>query len=173
VRAGYQQAGKGGDTASGRKKAIDGGLHGAMPREYADRIAGRAALEDFMQRHSLMPGHSLNPRLSVIVATIALLSVPGGTVLAQTTPNAGAATTTAPAAAPPAATPPAASTTAAPAVKTETTTTEPAKPAKKQTAKKMTRQQEIDKSIDSGTVPARYRSSVPKEYHHLIPFDKR
>jgi hypothetical protein len=37
----------------------------------------------------------------------------------------------------------------------------------------MTRQQEIDKSIDSGTVPGRYRSSVPKEYHHLIPFDKR
>ena len=120
-----------------------------------------------MQRLSLMP------RISLIFTTIALVSVPGGIVLAQTTPNTGAATTTAPAAAPPAATPPAATTTAAPAAKTETTTTEPAKPTKKKSTKKMTRQQEIDKSIDSGTVPARYRSSVPKAYHHLIPFDKR
>jgi hypothetical protein len=151
--------------ASSRKKAIDGGLHGAMPRDYADRIAGRAALEDFMQRHSLMP------KLSLIFATIALVALPAGRVLAQATPNTGAATTpAAPAAAPP---PAAATTTTAPAAKTEATTTEPAKPAKKKTAKKMTRQQEIDKSIDSGTVPARYRSSVPKEYHHLIPFDKR
>lgn len=116
-----------------------------------------------MQRLSLMP------RVSLFVTTIALVTVPGGIVLAQTTPNTGAATTTAPAAA----TPPAATTTAAPAAKTETTTADPAKPTKKKTAKKMTRQQEIDKSIDSGTVPARYRSSVPKEYHHLIPFDKR
>ena len=37
----------------------------------------------------------------------------------------------------------------------------------------MTRQQEIDRSVDSGTVPARYRNSVPKEYHQYIPFDKR
>ena len=36
----------------------------------------------------------------------------------------------------------------------------------------MTRQQEIDKSIDSGTVPSRYRKSVPKEYQHYIPFAK-
>ena len=106
-------------------------------------------------------------RLSLIAATMALASLPAGMVLAQTTPNSGTGTTTA---APPAATPPAATTTTAPAAKTETTTTEP---AKKKPAKKMTRQQEIDKSIDSGTVPARYRSSVPKEYHHLIPFDKR
>ncbi len=113
-------------------------------------------------------------RLSVITATVALVSLPAGLVLAQTTPGTGAApTTTTPAATAPAATPPAAATTAAPAAKTETTTTEPAKPAQKKSAKKMTRQQEIDKSIDSGTVPARYRSSVPKEYHHLIPFDKR
>ena len=106
-------------------------------------------------------------RLSLIAATMALVSLPAGMVLAQTTPNSGTGTTTA---APPAATPPAATTTTAPAAKTETTTTEP---AKKKPAKKMTRQQEIDKSIDSGTVPSRYRSSVPKEYHHLIPFDKR
>ena len=137
-----------------------------------------------MQRLFLMPILSLVPRLSLIFATIALVVLPAGLVLAQTPPNTGAATTPdAPAAAPPAATPPAAATTTppaaatttttAPAAKTETTTTEPAKPAKKQAAKKMTRQQEIDKSIDTGTVPARYRSQVPKEYHHLIPFDKR
>jgi hypothetical protein len=37
----------------------------------------------------------------------------------------------------------------------------------------MTRQQEIDKSIDRGTVPARYRSRVPKEYRHYVPFEKQ
>jgi hypothetical protein len=51
-----------------------------------------------------------------------------------------------------------------------TTTTE--QPTKKKKPAKMTRQQEIDKSIDSGTVPARYRKSVPKEYQQYIPFAK-
>ena len=121
-----------------------------------------------MQRFSLIQ------RPLLMVATIALVFPPAGMVLAQGTPNTAAPAATAPAAPPPAATPPAAATTTAPAAKTETTTaTEPAKPAKKKAAKKMTRQQEIDKSIDTGTVPARYRSQVPKEYHHLIPFDKR
>lgn len=115
-------------------------------------------------------------RFSLIAATMALAALPAGMGLAQTAPNTGAApAATAPAATPPAATTPpaAATTTPPPAASKEATTTEPAKPAKKKAAKKMTRQQEIDKSIDSGTVPARYRSSVPKEYHHLIPFDKR
>ena len=99
-------------------------------------------------------------RLCLMAAVVALVSLPAGQAPAQTAPNSGSG-----AAAPAAATPPAAST---------TTATEPAKPTKKKSAKKkMTRQQEIDKSIDSGTVPSRYRSSVPKEYHHLIPFDKR
>ena len=49
---------------------------------------------------------------------------------------------------------------------------EKAAPKKKKPAK-MTRQQEIDRSVDRGTVPARYRNSVPKEYHQYIPFDKR
>jgi hypothetical protein len=40
-------------------------------------------------------------------------------------------------------------------------------------SKKSKRQQEIDKSVESGTVPSRYRSSVPKEYHHLIPWAKQ
>ncbi|MDP1867946.1 hypothetical protein [Bradyrhizobium sp.] len=120
-----------------------------------------------------MPILSFVPRLSLMAATMALVTLPAGIGMAQTTPNTGAApAATAPASPPPAATtPPAAATATVPAAKTETT--EPAKSAKKKAAKKMTRQQEIDKSIDSGTVPARYRSQVPKEYHHLIPFDKR
>jgi hypothetical protein len=117
-----------------------------MRQDYADRIVGRADLEVFMQR------------LCLIAATIALVSLPAGIVLAQTTPNAGTGTAT-----------------TAPAAKTETTTAEPAKSANKKPAKKkkMTRRQEIDKSIDSGTVPSRYRSSIPKRYHQYIPFDKR
>ncbi len=43
------------------------------------------------------------------------------------------------------------------------------KAAKKKSAKKKS---ETDQSIESGTVPKRYKSSVPKEYHHLIPFSK-
>lgn len=94
-------------------------------------------------------------RFFLIAATIALVSSPASIVLAQGTPSTGAGTTT-----------------TAPA-STATTAAESAKPAKKKAAKKMTRQQEIDKSIDSGTVPARYRSSVPKQYQQYIPFDKR
>jgi hypothetical protein len=37
----------------------------------------------------------------------------------------------------------------------------------------MTREQELNHSIDTGTVPSRYRSQVPKEYQQYIPFDKR
>jgi hypothetical protein len=103
------------------------------------------------------------PRLAAAAVTFLLLPVTA--VLAQNAPSTGAGTTTAPAAtaAPDATTTPPAA----------TTSTEPAKTPKKRTAKKMTRQQEIDKSVDNGTVPARYRSSVPKEYQQYIPFDKR
>ena len=45
--------------------------------------------------------------------------------------------------------------------------------SKKPAKKKMTRQQEIDHSVDSGTVPARYRSSVPKQYQQYVPFEKQ
>ena len=38
--------------------------------------------------------------------------------------------------------------------------------------KKSKQQKEVDSSVESGTVPKRYRSSVPKQYHHLIPFAK-
>jgi hypothetical protein len=96
------------------------------------------------------------PRLVVAVSAAALVVLPAGTALAQDAPSGGTA--------------PAATATAAP----ETTAPEKEKaaPEKKKPAK-MTRQQEIDRSVDRGTVPARYRNSVPKEYHQYIPFDKR
>ena len=132
-------------------------------------------------------------KFSRIAAVAALfLSVPAGALLAQGTPTAatpdtGAGATPAPTPAPapaaaPAATPPAttAATTTAPATSTPTTaapaatttTTEPATGTKKKKSARMTRQQEIDRSIDSGTVPSRYRKSVPKEYQQYIPFAK-
>jgi hypothetical protein len=82
-----------------------------------------------------------------------------GAALAQSTPSTGPAPTTA-----------APSTTAAdtaPAAEKGKAAPKKKKPAR------MTRQQEIDRSIDQGTVPARYRSSVPKEYQQYVPFDKR
>lgn len=100
-------------------------------------------------------------RLVAAASAVAFLVLPSGVALAQGAPGGG----TAPA---PAATAPA----------PEAKAPEDAAPQKKMTAKKKksaraTRQQEIDRSIDSGTVPARYRNSVPKEYHQYIPFDKR
>ena len=128
-------------------------------------------------------------KLSRLVAAAAVfVCVPAGVLMAQNTPNAGAETATQPAPTPapaatapppaataPEATPPAAAapTAAAPApavAAPATTTTE--RTTKKKKSAKMTRQQEIDRSIDSGTVPARYRRSVPKEYQHYIPFAK-
>jgi hypothetical protein len=88
------------------------------------------------------------------------------------------AATTAPApATAPAATPPTAATTPAPATEPAATppaatTAEPAIPTKKKKAVKISRQQEIERSIATGTVPARFRRSVPKEYQHYIPFAK-
>ena len=90
----------------------------------------------------------------------ALVLLPAGVALAQGAPSGGTATATS---------------TAAPETKAPENTAsaqEKAAPKKKKPAK-MTRQQEIDRSVDRGTVPARYRNSVPKEYHQYIPFDKR
>ena len=95
-------------------------------------------------------------RLVVAASVAALLSLPAGVALAQSAPNSGTGTTTA-----------APSTTAAETAEKEKPATRKKKPAK------MTRQQEIDRSIDRGTVPARYRGSVPKEYQQYIPFDKQ
>jgi hypothetical protein len=93
----------------------------------------------------------------VAASAAALVFLPAGVALAQDAPSGGTATAaTSPAAAP------------------ETAAPEKGKAApKKKKPARMTRQQEIDRSIDRGTVPARYRSSVPKEYQQYIPFDKR
>ena len=124
-------------------------------------------------------------KYSRIVAVAALfLCMPAGALQAQNTlptatpdTGAGAAPAPAPAASPtvaapattttPATTTPTTTTTTAP-----TTTTEHATATKKKKTARMTRQQEIDKSIASGTVPSRYRKSVPKEYQQYIPFAK-
>jgi hypothetical protein len=45
-------------------------------------------------------------------------------------------------------------------------------PAKDRKKTKMTRRQEIEHALKTGTVPSRYRSSVPKEYQKYIPFEK-
>jgi hypothetical protein len=135
--------------------------------------------------------------IAAAVAAIMFVSCPAGLALAQNAPASGtdtatppaasgpAATTPAPAAAPAETTPAPAATTAAPApaattsapatssstATTKDTNTTPAKETRKK--KRMTRQQEIDHSIATGTVPSRYRSSVPKEYQKYIPFDKK
>lgn len=106
----------------------------------------------------------------LLAATAALLlTMHMPLALAQGAPAAGGTAT------PPATTAaPAATTAPAAATDTSSQPTDSRKSASKKPAKKkMTRQQEIDHSIDSGTVPARYRSSVPKQYQQYIPFDKR
>ena len=105
-------------------------------------------------------------RVMVAASAAALVLLPAGVALAQGAPSSGPA--------------PAATSTAAPEAKApENTAPENTAPAREGAASKkkkparMTRQQEIDRSIDRGTVPARYRNSVPKEYQQYIPFDKR
>jgi len=101
--------------------------------------------------------------LVAATALVALLSAPAGMALAQTTPPSTAV--------PSAATTQPAATTAAPS---ETAATDkPAARRGKKSARKLTRRQEIDRSVDRGTIPARYRNSVPKEYQQYIPFEKR
>jgi hypothetical protein len=99
-------------------------------------------------------------RVMVAASAAALVFMPA-VARAQGTPSGGTA--------------PAATSTAAPETKASENTApekEKAAPKKKKPAK-MTRQQEIDRSVDRGTVPARYRNSIPKEYHQYIPFDKQ
>ena len=100
-------------------------------------------------------------RVMVAASVAALVFLPAGVALAQDAPGGGTA---------PAATSAAAPETKAP--ENAASEKEKAAPKKKKPAR-MTRQQEIDRSVDRGTVPARYRNSVPKEYHQYIPFDKR
>jgi hypothetical protein len=105
-------------------------------------------------------------RVMVAASAAALVLLPAGVALAQDAPGGGTA--------------PAATSTAAPETKApENTASENTAPEKEKAAPKkkkparMTRQQEINRSVERGTVPARYRNSVPKEYHQYIPFDKR
>ena len=109
-------------------------------------------------------------RVMVAASAAALVFLPAGVALAQGAPSGG--TAPAPAAAAPEAKAPESK---APENKaTENTGPEKEKAAtKKKKPAKMTRQQEIDRSVDRGTVPARYRNSIPKEYHQYIPFDKQ
>jgi hypothetical protein len=134
-------------------------------------------------------------RIVILATTVAMLSWPAGLALAQGATEADpskdqssgsrslSGSTTAQPAAPE--TPAAAST-----GKPQSASTEPAAKgdqaaktgkgdeAAKDAAKsekpkrKMTRRQEIDRAIDTRTVPSRYRSSVPKEYQKYIPFDR-
>lgn len=105
--------------------------------------------------------------LAATAALLLMMQTP--LALAQSAPAAGGTAT------PPATSAAPAATTAAPSATTDSSSqpTDARKSASKKPAKKMTRQQEIDHSIDTGTVPARYRSSVPKQYQQYIPFDKR
>jgi hypothetical protein len=98
-----------------------------------------------------------------------------------TPPAAAPAPASEPAAPAPAAAAPAAPA-AAPAAPAPTAATTPddapAKTAsgshvKKTPHRRVSRNGEIDRSINNGTVPARYRNSVPREYQQYIPFDKR
>ena len=97
----------------------------------------------------------------VVVAAwaVSLVFVPAGVALAQGAPSGGTA--------------PGATSTTAPEAKVPENTAAEKKAVPKKKPTRMTRQQEIDRSVDRGTVPARYRNSVPKEYHQYIPFDKR
>lgn len=130
--------------------------------------------------------------IASLAATAILLCAPLGVALAQNAPDpatpAAPATTAAPAApvpaAPAAQTPPA--TASAPAAQSvnapaanppaanppATATTDTAPGTRKKKTAGVTRRHEIERSIDSGTVPSRYRSSVPKEYQQYIPFSK-
>ena len=101
-------------------------------------------------------------RVMVAASAAALVFLPAGAALAQGAASGG----TAPAAAPEAKAP------ESMAPENTAPENEKAVPKKKKPAK-MTRQQEIDRSVDRGTVPARYRNSIPKEYHQYIPFDKQ
>ena len=99
-------------------------------------------------------------RVMVAASAAALVFLPAGVALAQGAPSGGTA--------------PAPTAAAPEAVAPENTAPEKEKAVpKKKKPVKMTRQQEIDRSVDRGTVPARYRNSIPKEYHQYIPFDKQ
>jgi hypothetical protein len=108
----------------------------------------------------------------VAASAAALVFLPAGVALAQGAPSGGTAPPAPPAAAAPEAKAPENAAPENKATENAAPEKEKAAPKKKKPAK-MTRQQEIDRSVDRGTVPARYRNSIPKEYHQYIPFDKQ
>src|ERR1700760_4418597 len=110
------------------------------------------------------------------IALITALSLPAPFALAQTPATGNDAP--APAASPSPAAPapeakpaPSASPTASAPPSSEKKTASPRK--KKSTLPRAMTQQEIDHSVESGTVPSRYRRQVPKEYQQYVPFDKQ
>jgi len=123
------------------------------------------------------PAPSASVPASTATAPPSNATAPASTAIAPALTAAPAPTAAAPA--PPATAPTPTTTATAPAGKAaapvatapDAANTEHATKKKKQSAR-MTRQQEIEKSIDTGTVPARYRNSVPKEYQQYIPFAK-
>jgi len=155
-----------------QKSGRSGASHGARVADRGEHTGQNHVCFGIASMTSLANSRSFQMKsLSRLATAVTIfVSMPVGALLAQSTPNTGtdAATTPAPAPAPAAALP-ATSTTATPSA---TTTAEKAKPAEKKRTAKMTRQQEIDKSIESGTVPSRYRRSVPKEYQQYVPFAK-
>jgi hypothetical protein len=156
------------------------GLRRPMRREYPRSIAARVVTGLHMQKFCF------------VAAAVTMMSLQAGVALAQNAPASGAETTTAPAAGaagsaaapaatttPPPADKPAATTTTVPADRpasttTDTNTDKSTEPKKKKTAtsSSKTNRKEIDRSIDTGTVPSRYKSQIPKEYHGYIPWSR-
>jgi hypothetical protein len=100
----------------------------------------------------------------VAASAAALVFLPAGVALAQGAPSGGTAPAATPTPAAPEAKVPESMAPENKAAENTGPEKEKAAPKKKKPAK-MTRQQEIDRSVDRGTVPARYRNSIPKEYH--------
>jgi hypothetical protein len=109
------------------------------------------------------------------IATVALfMCLPAGAALAQNVP--AGSDQQAPAAAPEPAPSPAPLASPAPAASptpsSSPTTTENKPTTTKKKRASGTSRKEIDRSIQNGTVPSRYRSQVPKDYQQYIPFEK-
>jgi hypothetical protein len=112
-----------------------------------------------------------NPPRFAAATALAAIMICSGLALAQSGTNTAPEATAPETAAPEAIVP---TPTTTPTAQTDTTPPAKAAPKTKKTAtRKMTRQQEIEHSIATGTVPARYRSSIPKRYQQYIPFDKQ
>jgi hypothetical protein len=120
----------------------------------------------------------MTPRSHFAAAAMAVACRQAGPLLGQSAPATDPLATPAPAASPaPAATP-------APAPSPAPTSTdkggasdgkaaneEMVKPAAKK-LRRMSTRQELAHSLQTGTVPSRFRTEVPKKYQKYIPFDR-